>query len=262
MMVMMLVLMVVMAAAALAFLMMVMMLVLMVVMAAGAVLIVVMMVLMFLLQLCQLSGQSSLTFQGMNQLLTGKIRPGSGDDGGSGVVLSQHSHSGVQLGLGNGVGPGQDDGGSGLDLVVVELTEVLAVDLHLTGIGHSHGVTQSHFVGHDLVNGTDNVRQLANTRGLDEDPVGVVLRNHLLQSLAEIAHQGAADATGVHFGDVDAGILQETAVDADLTKLILDQNQFLAGIGFGNHLLNEGGLACAQEATVNINLCHGKHTFP
>ena len=49
-------------------------------------------------------------------------------------MLSQQFHCRVQLLLRDRVGTGQDDGGSGLDLVIVELTKVLAVDLHFTGI--------------------------------------------------------------------------------------------------------------------------------
>ena len=52
----------------------------------------------------------------------------------------------------------------------------------------------------------------------------MVLLNNLSQRLAEVTHQTAADAAGVHFGNVDARILQETAVNADLTELVLDQH--------------------------------------
>ena len=50
---------------------------------------------------------------------------------------------------------------------------------------------------------------------------------HLPQRLAEVAHQGAADAAGVHLGDLDAGVLEKAAVNADLTELIFDQNDLL-----------------------------------
>ena len=187
--------------------------------------------------------------------------PGSGDDGSLCIVLSQQLHGSIQLLLRDGIGTGQDDGGSRLDLVVVELTEVLAVDLHLTGVNHSYGVTQGHFLVGHLVHSTDDIGQLANAGGLNQNPVRMVLVNHLLQSLAEVAHQGAADAAGVHLGDVDAGILQETAVNADLAEFVLNQNQLLTGIGLFDHFLNEGGLACTQEATVNINFGHSR-LFP
>ena len=48
-----------------------------------------------------------------------------------------------------------------------------------------------------------------------------------LQSGAEITHQRAADAAGVQLIDLDAGLLQEAAVNADLTELVLDQHHLL-----------------------------------
>ena len=222
----------------------------------------VMMVRVFILELCQLGGQSCLTFHGLQQLSTGQLTPGSGNHGSLRIVLSQHLHSGIQLLLGDGIGTGEDDGGSGLHLVVIELTKVLHIHLHLTGIHHRHGIAQSHFLAHNLVDSADDIGQLAHTGGLNEDPVGMVLVNHLLQGLAEIAHQGAADAAGIHFGNVDACILQETAVNADLAELILDEHQLLTGIRLLNHFLNQSGLACTQEATVNINFRHSNRFLP
>ena len=71
----------------------------------------------------------------------GQILPGGGDDGGVVVVLADQLQGGVQLLLGDAGGAGEDDGGSGFDLVVVELTEVLHIDLHLAGIADSNGIT-------------------------------------------------------------------------------------------------------------------------
>ena len=237
---------------------MVLMLVVMVAAAALTVLMMVVMMMLFL-ELCQLGSQSCLAFHCLQQLLTGQFTPGSGDHGSLCIVLSQHLHSGIQLFLRNGIGTGQDDGRCGLHLVVIELTEVLHVDLYLTGVYNSHGVAQCHFVAHDLVHSADNIGQLANAGGLDENPVGMVLLNDLLQSLAKVTHQGAADAAGVHLGNVDAGILQEAAVNADFAELIFDEHQLLTGIGLLDHFFNQSSLACTQEATVNIDFCHKTH---
>ena len=56
----------------------------------------------------------------------------------------------------------------------------------------------------------------------------MVLVDHLLQSLAKIPHQGAADAAGVHLPDFNARLLEEAAVNADFTELILNEDQLLA----------------------------------
>ena len=92
------------------------------------------------------------------------------------------------------------------------------------GIHHSNGIAQGHIVGGNLFHGTDDIGQLAYTGRFDDNPVGMVLIYDLGQSLAEITHQTAADAAGVHFGNIDTRVLEETAIDADLTKFIFDKN--------------------------------------
>ena len=225
--------------------------------AAALVFFLMMMVMLMLsLELCQFSSQGSLAFHGLQQLCAGQFTPGSRDNRSFRVVFPQHFHRGVQLLLGNRVSTGQDDGGGGLDLVVVELTKILHIDLHFTSIHNCHCVAQSHVLAHDLIHGADNIGQLTNTGGLDENPVGMILLNHLLQSLAEVTHQRTADAAGVHFGNIDAGILQETTVDADFTELILNEDQLLACVSLLDHFLNQSGFACTQKTTVNINFGH------
>ena len=229
------------------------------------VVIMVMMVVLFLFflgfqplgfQLGQLGSQGGLSLHGGDQLLSGELAPGGGDDGSNGVVLPQNLYGSIQLGLGNGIGTGQDDGGGSLHLVIVEFSEVLGIDLDLARIHNSHGIAQGHIRAGDLVHSADHIGQLAHAGGLNDDPIGVVLVDHLGQCLAEVTHQRAADAAGVHLRNIDTGILQEAAVNADLAELILNQHQLLALVALGNHLLDQRSLASAQEAGVNINLCH------
>ena len=211
------------------------------------------------LHLCQLRRDGRLAFQRLDQLLARQLAPRGGDDGGNGIMLPQHGNGRVQLALGDGIGTGQDDGGGGFDLVVVELAEVLHIHLDLARVGHGHGVAQRDLVIRHLAHGGNDVGQLAHAGRLDQNTVGMVLGNDLLQRLAKIAHQRAADAAGVHLGDVDAGILQKAAVNADLAELVLDQHQLLPLVAFGDHLFDQGRLARAEEAGENINFCHKKH---
>ena len=171
-------------------------------------------------------------------------------------MLTQQRHSCIQLGLGNGIGTGQNDGRSGFNLVVVELTEVFHIYLDLAGIGNRHGIAQLHIVTGNLFNSLLHIGKLAHTGGLDDYPIGMIFFDDFLQGLAEIAHQAAANTAGVHLGNVDAGLLQETAVNADFAELILNQHQLLILIGLLNHLLNQRGLASAQEAGINVNFRH------
>ena len=240
----------------------IMMVMLMVMAAAGAVLIMLMvMMLMLLLQLCHLSSQSCLTFHGAEQLLSGQLPPGSGDDGSLSIVLPEHCYSSIQLCLRNGIGTGQDNGGSRFHLVVVKLAKVLHIDLDLACINHSNSIAQGYFLVGNLVHSADHIRQLADTGGLNHNPVRVVFRNDLGQCLAKVTHQRATDTSGVHLGNVDAGILQETAVNTDFAKFVFDQNQLLALVRFGNHFLDQGCLTGSQEAGIDIDFCHSSCTF-
>ena len=171
-------------------------------------------------------------------------------------MLTQQSHHILQLLFAHTGGTGQNDAAGMTDLIVEEFTEVLHIHLALVGIGHGGEAVEDGLLHLQTLHGADDVGQLAHTRGLDEDAVGMILFQHLTQCLAEIAHQTAADAAGVHFGDFNAGILQKTAVNADLTELILDEHQLFALIGFFNELFDQRGLASAQKAGKNVNFGH------
>ena len=205
----------------------------------------------------QLSLEVVLGGHGLQDLLAGQGVPGGGDDGSGGVLLAQHGHSGGDLLLGGVLGAAQDDAACVADLVVVELTEVLHIHLDLVDVGHGNEAAQLNIqmLGHAL-DSAGHVGQLADAGGLDDDAVGVVLLHHLLQSGAEIAHQRAADAAGVQLIDLDAGLLQKAAVDADLAELVLDEHDLLACKGLFDELLDKGGLTGAKEAGENIDLGH------
>ena len=254
-----LVLLMVVAAAMLAMLVVMMVLMLLMVMAAAVLTMLVVMVVL-MLQLCQVGSQGSLAFHSLQKLSAGELIPGSGDHGCLSIVLPDQRHGSIQLGLGNGIGTGEDNGGGSLDLVVIELTEVLHINLYLACVSHSYGIAQGDLIICNLVHSGDHIGQFAHTGGLDDDPVRIIFSNYLGQSLAEVTHQTAANAARVHLGDVNARILQEAAVDTDLTELILDEYQLLARIGFGNHFLDEGRLARTEKTGININFSH-KNTF-
>ena len=84
----------------------------------------------------------------------------------------------------------------------------------------------------------------------------MILLQDLHQGTAEVAHKGAADAAGVHLVDLDAGLLHKAAVDADLTEFVLNEDDLLSGVGFLDHFLDQGRLACAQKTGVNVDDCH------
>ena len=239
--------------------------------AAHTVLIVVMMVMLVLFFLVlvgvllvglgshgdQLGLEVVLGGHGFQDLLTGQVIPCGGHDGGGGVLFAQHCHGSGDLFLAGGLGAAEQDAACVADLIIVELAEVLHIHLDLVHIGHGDKAVQLHvqMLCHAL-HGAGHITQLANAGRLDDDAVGVVLLHHLLECGAEIAHQRAADAAGVQLVDLDAGLLQEAAVDADLAELVLDEHDLLACKGLLDELLDKSGLTGTKEAGENVDLGH------
>ena len=192
-----------------------------------------------------------------------QVIPGGGEDGGVGVLLPQHGHGGLQLLLGDLLGTGEDDGPGGFDLVVVELAEVLHVHLHLGGVGHGGKAVEGHLglIGDGVLHRHDDIGELAHAGGLDKDAVGMELGLYLPQGLAEVTHQGAADASGAHLGDLDAGLLQKAAVNADLAELIFNEHQLLPLEGLREELFDEGRLSGSQKSGDNVNFGHDIKSF-
>ena len=214
---------------------------------------------MVLLHLCQLRSGSGIAFHSLNKLRTGQFAPGCRDDGSFCIALPKQFHSLVQLFLRNRIGTGKDHRGSSLHLVVIELTKVLHIHLYLTGIGHRHLIAHRNIVTHYFFHSRHNIGQLAHTGGLNDHTVRMVFTDDLFQCFAEVTHQAAANTAGVHLRNVDAGILQEAAVNTDLTKFVFDEHQFLAAVALRDHFFDQCRLAGAQKSGINIDLSHKKH---
>ena len=114
----------------------------------------------------------------------------------------------------------------------------------------------------DALDRGGDVGELAHARGFDEDAVGGEVGHHLLEGLGEVAHQRAADAAGVHLGDLHARVLQEAAVDGDLAELVLDEDELLALIALRDQLADEGGLSGAEKAGEDVYSGHGVLKLP
>ena len=201
-------------------------------------------------------------FDGGEDGLAVQLVPRSRQDGGVGVLLAQHRGGGLKLLLRELLRAGEDDRAGGLDLVVVELTEVLHIDLDLAGVGHGDIAVElelARALVDGALDGDDDVRELADAARLNEDAVGVELRHDLFERLVEVTDEGAADAARRHLGDLDAGLLEKAAVDVDLAEFVLDQHELFAAVGFRNQLFDERGLAGAQKAGENVNFRHKKY---
>ena len=195
----------------------------------------------------QLGDEVALAVHDGDDLCAGQDGPVGGDDGGGGVLLCQQGDGGGDLLLTGVAGAAQDDAGRMADLVVIELTEVLHIHLDLVHVGDGDKAVQDdgQILG-DALDGAGHVGQLADARRLNEDAVRVVGLDDLLQCLAEIADQAAADAAGIQLIDLNAGLAHEAAVDADLAEFVL-------GEGLLDELFDKGGLAGAEEAGENVD---------
>ena len=202
----------------------------------------------------QLGDEVALAVHDGDDLCAGQDGPVGGDDGGGGVLLCQQGDGGSDLLLTGVAGAAQDDAGRMADLVVIELTEVLHIHLDLVHVGDGDKAVQDdgQILG-DALDGAGHVGQLADARRLNEDAVRVVGLDDLLQCLAEVTDQAAADAAGVQLIDLNAGLAHEAAVDADLAEFVLDQDDLLTGEGLLDELFDKGGLAGAEEAGENVD---------
>ena len=172
-------------------------------------------------------------------------------------MLTQHRNSGGEFFLAHSLRAGENDGGGVLDLVVIELAEVFHIHLDFGRVGYGRKAVEDSARSIGRLNGADNVGKLADAGRLDQDAVGVVLFDNLMQRLCEVADQTATDAAGVHLIDLDTGFFQKAAVDADLAELVFDQNQLFAFISVSDQLFNKGGLACSEKSGEDIYFGHG-----
>ena len=259
--VMIVVVMMLMAVAAAALLVMIVVVMMLMVVAAAALLVMIVVVMMLMAvsllgQACQLTFQGIGALHGLQELGTGQILPGGGDDDGGGIVLAEQADGGLDLGGGGGVGMGEDDAAGVLHLIVEKLAEILHIHLALARINNRGKAVQYGPLGGGTLYGADHVGELTHTRRLDQNTVGGILGQHLGQGLAEVAHQGAADTSRVHFVDLNACLGQKASVDADLAEFVLDQHQLLACVGLGDELFDEGGFTGTQKAGENVDFGH------
>ena len=239
-------------------------------MAAAAGVIVIVMVMMMVLMLVlgslglqvrKLGRERVAALHRLEDLLAVELRPRRGHDGRGRVFLTQQRNGSVELFGADALGAREDDGARVLDLVVEELAEVFHVHPALVGIDHGRKAVEHQLIGLHALHRADDVAELADARGLDEDAVGVKLREHLLQRVGKVTHEAAADAAGVHLVDLHAGVLEEAAVDGDLTELVFDQHDLFARVGLGDQLFDQRGLAGTEKAGENINFCHKRKHF-
>ena len=227
------------------------------------VMVMLMLVLVVILVLFRVSRQTSqLSLQGvtalhsLQQLGTGQLVPGGGHDHSGGIMRPEQGNRLLHLLGRSHIGVADNDAAGIFHLVVEELAEVFHIHFALPGVDHRGEAVEHGTVGGGILHSPDDIRQLAHTGRLDEDPVRLVFCQHFGQCPAEVANQRTADAPGVHLVDLDPGLCQKAAVNTDLAELILNEHQLFPGISLGDQFLNEGCLPGSQKAGENVDLCH------
>ena len=142
------------------------------------------------------------------------------------------------------------------NLVVEELTEILHIHLALVDVHHDDRAVQRYVFQACRKHGAGHVAQLADAGRFDQNPVGSVFRHDLTECLAEISHKRATNTAGIHFGDLNARILQESAVHANLSELVFNQHNFFTLIRLFDQTVDQRGLAGSEKSGNYINFCH------
>ena len=184
------------------------------------------------------------------------LAPGRRNERRAGIVLTKDRNRIGKTGIRDAIGMRKDDASGVLDLIAEELTEVFHIHLAFSGVNDRRCGVKDDLIRADVANGTDNVTELTDTRRLDQNTVGRKLCEHLFKCVAEIADEAAADAAGIHFGDLDARVAHKAAVDADLSELVFDQNELFAVIRLCNQLFDQGRFTCTEKARKNVNFRH------
>ena len=212
------------------------------VMMAGAIGIVALFILLVVMLMLdhpgKLFGQRILVLHGFQDLLAAELIPRGSDNHGILVVLTKQGNGCIQLILRNRAGAAEDDSGSGFHLIAVELAEIFQIHLALVGIGNGNKAAKGNVLRQNTLDGGNNIAEFPDTGGLDQNSVRMIIRDNLCQSLAEITDKRAADTAGIHLVDLNTGFLHKAAVNTDLAKLVFNQNDLLAGIGFLNHFFD------------------------
>jgi hypothetical protein len=192
--------------------------------------------------------QRILFLHGGENGLAVKFRPRRGDDRRRRVLFLQQGNASRQFFFGDPVGMRKNDTASIRHLIVEKFAEILHVHLALARVDDRAEGVQFRVCQICARHRFDHVAQFTDAGRLDHDPVGVIFFGNFLQRLCEIPDEGTANAPRIHFGNINARVLQKAAVYPDLAKFVFDQNDLLSRVRLFNQLFNECGFACPQKA--------------
>ena len=232
----------------------VMLMLVVVVMAALAV--VVMMLVRFFRKFVHFCLKSGFSFHSLKKLCAGELFPRSGNDYRGSIMIFQKGDAISDLLVGHFTGMAEDDTTCVFYLVVEEFTKIFHVHFALVGINNGSKAVELSAFCVSVLYRLDHVGELAHAGGLNEDTVGSILVDHLFQSDCKVSDKRAADATRIHFIDLNSRLCKKSSVDSDLTEFIFDENDLFTLVCFFNQFFNKGGLSRSEKTGKNIDLCH------
>ena len=183
-----------------------------------------------------------------------QIIPRCGNDACFRIQFMDDINSCLQLLIGYHLCPGEDHTCCCSDLIIEELFEVPVIDLASCSIHNSYITVELN--AFDRTDRFQNIGKLADTGRLNNDPVRMIVFKNLLQSSLEITFQCAADASAVDLRDLDSGILQESAVNTDLSEFILNKYDLLTREYFFQQFCYQCSFSGSEKTGYNINFCH------
>ena len=199
----------------------------------------------------------------VHDYLAGDVVPRGGDQARVGVLLAHQLDGLFQLFLADQLRAAENDGLRALDLVDEEFGKVLEIHFALSGVhdGGAAGEMDFAVLLFLLLHHAADVGQLAHAAGLDDQAVGMIFFNQLADGLGEIARQRAADAAGVQLGNLNAAVLHEAAVNADLAVFVFEQDALFARKRFLQQFFDQRRFSRAQEAGNDGNFRHKNTLF-
>ena len=151
-----------------------------------------------------------------------QLRPGRGDDRRGGIAFFEKSDAGGELIFGNAVRMRENDAAGVFHLIVKKFAKILHIQSAFACVHHRAEGVEGRLLQICVGDSLDDVAELADAGRLDNDSVGMIFRRYFFEGFGKIAYEGTADTPRIHFGDIDARILQKTAVDADFPEFVFD----------------------------------------
>ena len=225
---------------------------------AMALIIVVMMVCMLLFEDLDSAVKSITAFHSRKDSLTVKCLPRGYYDGSRGIMLTNEGDRLLHLGGFCIRGAREDDAGRVFYLVVIKLAKVTHIHLTLIYVTDGGKRVKGSAVILCRPCRLDDVGKLTDTRGLDNNSIGVKLSDNLAERRGKITDERAADTAGIHLGDLNARVLEKSAVYTDLTELVLYKNYLFVSVCLFYKLFYKRCFSRTEKSGKNINFSHFK----